>query len=131
MKKLIRSACVMIMMSFTVFEVCSVSEDLNSDVSPNDIKLEQISTFDDGEHICKMHISATPSTASRIAEIVISFCQAKGVNFKMLPIQSAGKYIVIYPKNDIEANDIAVAINNKFEEEGLPQEDFISVFGDI
>ncbi|GHT90533.1 hypothetical protein FACS1894122_01020 [Alphaproteobacteria bacterium] len=102
----------------------------------------------------KIHISARPSTAQKIAELVIPICNKEMVGYKVMGIpcmrrcyfesrfipgstvnqlfsQGMGKFIVIYPKTDEQANRIAVAIDAMFQAEHLSREDFVQVFGDF
>ncbi|GHT92358.1 hypothetical protein FACS1894122_06080 [Alphaproteobacteria bacterium] len=97
-----------------------------------------------------MHISARPSNAGKVAQIVFSTCKEEKVRCKIFSIIPAirfhysldrfapahlfsqrGKFIAIYPDTDDEAKRVAESIDKKFKAEGLTREDFISIFGDF
>jgi hypothetical protein len=99
-----------------------------------------------GETGWKIHVSATISSASKIAELVIPILKEKGASWKIIRsipafryifyanryyFDTAGqvaKFITIYPKNDAEAVDIATAIDQvlkrEIDEGRLKQSDF-------
>jgi hypothetical protein len=101
----------------------------------------------------KIHVSAMISSASKIAELVIPILKEKRVSWKILrsiptfryafyisryyfdDACQVGKFIVIYPKSDAEAVDIATAIDQAFRKEidggRLKQSDFFPCIGDL
>ncbi|GHU11449.1 hypothetical protein FACS189449_02940 [Alphaproteobacteria bacterium] len=107
----------------------------------------------------KIHISARPSTAQKVLDIVLPILKEsskkyesnayKKLVYKILvsipemrtfynaarfgdsPLSQRGKFIAIYPRSDQEANFIATEIDKAFKENKLVREDFIYVSGDF
>ncbi|MDR3179352.1 MAG: ankyrin repeat domain-containing protein [Holosporaceae bacterium] len=100
----------------------------------------------------KLHISSIPSKAQKVAEIVLPFCIENKMSHKILCSMSTllaqynysrfprssqsllsqrGKYIVIYPSSDKEAEKIVQTITEKFQNAGLGRKDFVYVHGDF
>jgi hypothetical protein len=100
----------------------------------------------------KIHVSARPSSASRIAGIVVPILKELNMNYKIVPslqalrrlylrtrhkgnVSQGGKYIAIYPRNDEEARAVAEALdralNAAIENGALNCDDFLTCVGDV
>ncbi|MDR2074840.1 MAG: hypothetical protein LBP31_01305 [Holosporales bacterium] len=98
----------------------------------------------------KIHVSARPSNAAQIMNIVLPILRKFRVHFKtMNGMQSTrsiynrtryksdhtfvliGKFITIYPNDDRQANEIAVKLDEAFKKANLGPEDFVPVPGDF
>ncbi len=90
----------------------------------------------------KLHVSATFDSALTVASIVLPLLAKKNVAHKIVgsvaffdrlnqdQIQQ-GKFITVYPENDLQAVQIATLINSNLSSSGLRPKDFIRVPGEL
>ncbi|MDR2781052.1 MAG: hypothetical protein LBB21_01155, partial [Holosporaceae bacterium] len=95
----------------------------------------------------KLHVSATPSSAKKVAEAVVPYLIDNGVNFKIVPTTSTlrrlyllsktgyysqyGKFITIYPINKEEGENVAVELDKRLRGSGFSRKDFVTCSGDF